>query len=85
MKRLSRAAHRLSDLIGEDHDLAILEQRAEERRDRFDEEGTVGQLSALIERRRDELRPEALEVAGHVYRSKPRKVVRPLERSAVGS
>jgi CHAD domain-containing protein len=85
MKRLAREAHRLSDLIGEDHDLAILEERAEERRDRFDEEATVDQLAALIERRRGKLRRESLEVARHLYRKKPRKLIRPLERSAVSS
>jgi hypothetical protein len=34
---------------------AILEERASERRDRFDDERTVGELGTLIERRRDEL------------------------------
>src|SRR3954453_19945816 len=60
MKGLARAAHELSDLIGEEHDRAILEERASDRRDRFDDERTVDELGTLIERRRDELRREAL-------------------------
>ena len=74
MKRLARAAHELSDLIGEEHDLAILEERASERRDRFDDERTVAALGTLIERRRDELRREAISLGARLFRKKPRKV-----------
>jgi CHAD domain-containing protein len=81
MKRLVRKAHRLSSLIGENHDLDILEQRAEERRDRFDDGPTVGELADLIERRRGELRNEALKIGGRFYRKKSRKLARPLERA----
>jgi CHAD domain-containing protein len=85
MKRLARDAHDLSNLIGEDHDLAILVERATERRDRFDDEASVAELADLVERRRDELRQEALKVARRLYRKKPRKVVRSLEHSGVAS
>jgi hypothetical protein len=85
MKRLAREAHKLSDLIGEEHDLAILAERARERRDRFDDETTVGDLADLIGHRRDELQREALRVARRLYRKKPRKQVRPLESAGVGS
>ena len=81
MKRLAREAHQLSNLIGEEHDLAILLERADERRDRFDDQATVAELADLIERRRDELRQEALSVGRRLYRRKPRKLVRPLEES----
>jgi len=85
MKRQAREAHQLSNLIGEEHDLALLEERADERRDRFDDEATVAQLAGLIERRRDELRQEALRVGKRLYRKKPRKVVRLLERAGVSA
>jgi CHAD domain-containing protein len=78
MKGLARTAHELSDLIGEEHDLAILQERANDRRDRFDDERTVGELGTLIERRRDELRREALSLAARLFQKKPRKVARPL-------
>jgi CHAD domain-containing protein len=84
MKRLAREAHLLSDLIGEEHDLAILAERAGERHERFDDEDTVAELADLIERRRDELQQEALKVGRRLYRKKPRKLARPLESSTSG-
>jgi CHAD domain-containing protein len=83
MKRLARQAHQLSDLIGEEHDLALLLERARERRDRFDDEASVAILADLTRRRRDELRQEALRVGKRLYRKKPRKAARPLERSGI--
>jgi CHAD domain-containing protein len=82
MKRTAREAHRLSDLIGEEHDLALLAERAAERRDRFDDAAAADDLGERIERRRAELRSEALELGGRLYRKKPRKMVWPLEKSA---
>jgi CHAD domain-containing protein len=80
MKRIARRAHELSNLIGEDHDLAVLSQRADKRRDRFEDE-TATELAALVERRRAGLQREALNLAGRLFRNKPRKIVRPLEKS----
>jgi len=83
LRRIAGRAHELSNLIGEDHDLAILGQRAAERRDRFDDEAAVGELARLIERRRDELQREAMGLAKRLFRKKPGKLVRPLEKSDV--
>ena len=80
MKRLARDAHQLSNVIGEDHDLAILRERAHERCDRFDDERTVGELAALIERRRDELQRETMRAGARLFRKKPRKIARQLEQ-----
>jgi CHAD domain-containing protein len=80
MKRIARRAHELSDLIGEDHDLAILAQRAAERRDRFEDETAVGELAKLVEARRADLQRDAIGLGGRLYRKKPRKLVRPLEK-----
>jgi CHAD domain-containing protein len=85
MKRVARHAHELSDLIGEDHDLALLAQRVGERRDRFADEAAAGELTTLVERRRDELRREAMDVGQRLFRKKPRKVVRPLEKAGVSA
>jgi CHAD domain-containing protein len=81
MKRIARRAHELSDLIGEDHDLALLIERAYERGDRFPDETAASELAALVERRRAELQREALELGQGLFGKKPRKVARPLERS----
>ena len=80
MKRIARRAHELSNLIGEDHDLALLGQRADEQRDRFPDETAAGELAALVERRRAELQREALDLGQRLFRKKPRKVARPLEK-----
>jgi CHAD domain-containing protein len=85
IKRIARRAHELSNLIGEDHDLALLTQRAHERRDRFPDETAAGELAALVERRRAELQREALDLARRLFRNKPRKVARPLEKSGAAA
>jgi CHAD domain-containing protein len=85
MKRIVRRAHELSNLIGEDHDLALLAEAAREHRDRFADEAAVGELAGLVERRRAELRREALELARRLYRKKPRKLVRPLEKAGIAA
>jgi len=85
MKRLARDAHELSDLIGEEHDLAILEERVRERCDRLDDERMIGELTSLIERRRDELQQEAISLGAQLFRKKPRKVARPLANSQIAS
>jgi CHAD domain-containing protein len=80
MKRVAREAHELSNLIGEDRDLALLAQRAKERHDRFADETAAGELAALVERRRAELQREAMVLGRRVFRKKPRKVARALEK-----
>ena len=85
MRRIARRAHELSNLIGEDHDLAILGQRAAERRDRFATEKDVGELARLVEQRRAELRREAMDTGRRLFGKKPRKLVRPLEKTGVAA
>jgi CHAD domain-containing protein len=85
MKRIARRAHELSDLIGVDHDLALLAQRATERRDRFPDAAAAGELAELVERRRAEIQRDALDLARRLFRKKPRKIVRPLERSGAAA
>lgn len=74
MKRLSRRAHDLSDLIGEEHDLAILAERVSDG-------PAVGDLTDLIERRRAALRRQLFPLGRRLFRKKPRKVARLLERA----
>ena len=81
MRRIARRAHQLSNLIGEDHDLALLAQQANDRRDRFPDETAAGELAALVERRQAELERAALDLGRRLFRKKPRKIARPLERS----
>jgi CHAD domain-containing protein len=85
MRRIAQRAHELSNLIGEDHDLAILGQRAAERRDRFAGDTDVGELARLAEYRREELRREAMDIGRRLFGKKPRKLVRPLEKTGVAA
>jgi CHAD domain len=77
LKRIARRAHELSNLIGEDHDLAILDQRAGERRDRVTDEKDVGELARLAGHRRDELRREAMDIGRRLFVTRPRMLVQP--------
>jgi CHAD domain-containing protein len=75
-KTIVDRAHELSDLLGSDHDLAILRERAVG--DPSLEPAELEQLEKLIDRRREHLRREALSSAERLYRRKPRKVARRL-------
>jgi hypothetical protein len=63
--------------------LALLAERAAERRDRFPDETAADELDKLVERRRAELQGEAMDLAKRLFRKRPRKVVRPLETSGL--
>jgi CHAD domain-containing protein len=74
MKELKRDAHHVSDLLGEDHDLAILREHAT----RHSELLTAVELellTAVITQRQHSLRREGLTCAGELYRQKPRRVL----------
>ena len=77
MKKLARRAHRLADLLGEDHDLAVLLERARQRPAEVDR-AELEALRAVVERRQHELRSEAFAVAERVYRRKPKRILRRL-------
>jgi CHAD domain-containing protein len=74
MREFKRGAHRLSDLLGEDHDLTILREHAE----RSPELLTAVErelLMALTSVRQKTLRREALACAAELYRRKPKRVL----------
>jgi CHAD domain-containing protein len=73
MKKLGRRADRIADVVGEDHDLAVLLGRARELPEAL-RRGELELLSGLIERRRRRLQREALKCSGRVYKSKPGKL-----------
>jgi CHAD domain-containing protein len=80
-KKMAKRAHKLSDLIGEDHDLAVLQQTAERHHEHLSE-AERGALRELVERRRTELQRRALPRAERLYRRKPRAAVRRVGLSA---
>jgi CHAD domain-containing protein len=75
MKRLARDAHRLADLTGADHDLAVLVEGARQRAHTL-RPGELQLLGALVDRRRRGLQREALGRARRVYARKASKVAR---------
>jgi CHAD domain-containing protein len=72
LRKLSRRAHDLSDVVGEDHDLAVLLDAARAR-ERALAPGEREMLASLVGARRGELQRGALERARKLYARKPRK------------
>lgn len=79
MKKLARAAHELSDLLGEDHDLVLLEERAREEGTRL-QGGAAVALRTMAERRRGELQARAFAMGPDVYGKRPAAFVSRIER-----
>ena len=73
---MDRGAHRLSNLIGEDHDLAILDDYAATHGNGRDEDPGREAIRALISRRRRALQRQALALAKKLYRRPPRRAAR---------
>jgi CHAD domain-containing protein len=78
--RMRRMAHHVSDLLGEDHDLALLRTQALRHRREFVNRDALTALTAVIDRRRTQLRDEALAEAERLYSRKPRSFVQRIER-----
>jgi CHAD domain-containing protein len=81
MKRLARRAHALSDLLGDDHDLAVLHEAARERY-RTLGRGELALLRGLVGRRRARLQRAALACGRRVYGPKPRVWTRRISKGA---
>ncbi|WP_319420983.1 CHAD domain-containing protein [Pleurocapsa sp. FMAR1] len=72
MKQWVDQTHNLSDYLGEDHDLAVLEELVLSQQERFDREDTLETLTALIDRRRQELQSAAIFLGKRIYTEKPK-------------
>ena len=75
LKRLADDAHELSDLLGDDHDLATLSEAADRHATTLTPEQRE-QLDALIAARRKKLQKKALRCARKVFATKPRKLAK---------
>jgi CHAD domain-containing protein len=75
---ITDGAHELSDLIGKDHDLALLAENAAARPERFADGVSLEDFLDLIARRRRKLQRRSLKVAARLYEQKPKKLVRAL-------
>ncbi|HEX6460795.1 MAG TPA: CHAD domain-containing protein [Thermoleophilaceae bacterium] len=70
IKKLASEAHDLSDLLGEDHDFVVLEQRSAGPGADLSE-GSLAALRGMSERRRGELQAQAFHMAPGLYRKAP--------------
>jgi CHAD domain-containing protein len=80
LRRIRRGAHELSDLLGEDHDLALLRGKVVEGGRELPEPADQVALVGVIDRRRDQLERKALRRAKRLYDPKPRAFVRAIEK-----
>jgi CHAD domain-containing protein len=83
MKTLADRAHRLSDLVGDDHDLAVLSQQADQRPECLADEREAAVLQALIARRRRQIQHEAIGLAQRIFVAKPQKLAGPIRQARV--
>ena len=71
--------HELSDYLGEDHDLAVLQKFVLAQPERFDRENTLKMLTTLSDRRQTELQSAAIFLGKRIYTEKPKDYVNRLE------
>jgi CHAD domain-containing protein len=84
VRRVARRADRLGEMLGEEHDLALLEARVGGRsRPGAGARQARKRLLKLIARRRTQLRKRALREGERLYRRPPRRFVRRLRRTHV--
>ncbi|HEY9150867.1 MAG TPA: CHAD domain-containing protein [Gammaproteobacteria bacterium] len=79
MKPYAKEMKRLSDLLGDDHDLAMFHQRLRELPGGTLPEPVVEALQRSIEHRRDVLRSEAYRVGDRVYAEKSKRFRKRIE------
>jgi CHAD domain-containing protein len=79
MEKLADQADHLSELLGDDHDLAVLQQMLTDDPQRFGGEATLELLSALIDQRRAELQSEAELLGQRLFQDRPKEFVRRLK------
>ena len=78
--KMRSSAHHVSDLLGEDHDLALLRTQALRHRRELVGTEALTALTGVIDRRRAQLRDEALRECEGLYSRKPRRFVQRIER-----
>jgi len=71
MKALAAETKQLADLLGDDHDLAVLRETLLQERDALGEQGEIDALAALAERRQEQLRAQAQTLGWRLFAEKP--------------
>ena len=70
---LADHAHDLSDHLGDDHDLALLREEVQRRRDAFASPADQRHLLQEIDQRRGELQFAAISLGRRIYAEKPKR------------
>ena len=74
LKAWAKEAKQLSDLLGDDHDLTVLQSLVERDAIVIDEDAAKALLLGLIERRQRELRADAHALGGRLFAEKPKRL-----------
>ena len=80
LKALSKRTHRLADLLGDDHDLAVLADYVAGHPQCFDDESARQALITVLQRRRAVLQRRAFALGGELYAQSPKQFVAAIER-----
>ncbi|HUR87353.1 MAG TPA: CHAD domain-containing protein [Solirubrobacteraceae bacterium] len=80
LEALSTQAHDVADLLGDDHDLAVLREVVRAHPQCFEDESSQRALLAVLDRRREALQRDALELGRKLYAAKPGRFVTDVER-----
>jgi len=73
IEAIEQQLHRLSDCLGDDHDLAVLHEKLAGERHLFADEDRSRRLDDLIKERRTALQRNALQLGKRIYKEPPRK------------
>jgi CHAD domain-containing protein len=71
MKTLADQVHKLSEYLGDEHDLVVLRNTVEDQPELFGDSAQLEDLIDLIDRRRDQLHEAAKPLGQRVYAEKP--------------
>jgi CHAD domain-containing protein len=79
MKALAAEAKQLADLLGDDHDLAVLRETLMQERDDLGDQEEIDALAALVQRRQDQLRTQAQTLGWRLFADTPANYCRRLQ------
>jgi CHAD domain-containing protein len=80
MKTYRRELKYLSDVLGDDHDLAVLQETVEGQPELMPDEQARHELAELTMRRQEHLRALALTIGQRLYAPRPRAVIQSVEQ-----
>lgn len=73
MDELAKQTHKLANFLGDNHDLAVLREKAMECGEKPADSAALSALIALIDRRRSELRDKAFVLGRRIYEETPKQ------------